>query len=372
MENQLRNLFQYSRDAVLFVRNRRVIFANSSAAELFSRDISGELASHHIPAQLLDYGADSFVLSAEIAGLPCAVTAGRMEGMLVLTIRPEDAPRSNAGFLSDGLTASMTAALCNIGFSMDQISRSMEKDGEDEQDGETGENGKSKKDGKLDSYMSIIYHNYYTLKRLVGNLSSALAFDTGTAAFLPRSTDLALLCSELVSTCSLLLKDRASIVFSTTLGELIANVDPNLIERLLLNLIANSSAHTPPEGKITVGLKSRSGKAIISVDDNGSGMPPRVLKNIFSGYELSLAGDLTRAPSGGLGLWICRNIAERHGGSIIIESHEGKGTHVRVMLPLADSSFADLTRTPEPGMDDILTELSGVLRSSDYTRQLLD
>lgn len=366
MEKQLRNLFQYSRDAVLFVRDRRVIFANSSAAELLGRDVSGEPASRHVPAQLLDYGADSFVSGAEISGRPCTVTAGRMEDVLVLSIQPESAERSGAGFLSDGLTASMTSALCNIGFSMSQISRSMEREQEQENDTQ------QRRDDKLDSYMSIIYHNYYTLKRLVGNLSSALAFDSGTAAFLPRSTDLALLCSELVSTCSLLLRDRAEVDFSTTLGELIANVDPNLIERLLLNLIANSSAHTPPEGKITVGLKSRSGKAIISVDDNGSGIPPQVLKKIFSGYELSLTGDMTREPSGGLGLWICRSIAERHGGSIIIESREGEGTRVRVMLPLADSSFADRTRTPEPGMDDVLTELSGVLKSPDYTPQLLD
>ncbi|MCM1149954.1 MAG: ATP-binding protein [Butyricicoccus sp.] len=366
MENQLRNLFQYSRDAVLFVRDRRVIFANSSAAELFGRDVNGEPASRHVPAQLLDYGADSFVSGSEISGRPCTVTAGRMADVLVLSIQPESAAHSNIGFLSDGLTSSMTSALCNIGFSMNQISRTMEKEKEQKHEQE------QRRDDKLSSYMSILYHNYYTLKRLVGNLSSALAFDTGTAAFLPHPTDLALLCSNLVSTCSLLLKDQASIGFSTTLGELIAKADPNLIERLLLNLIVNSSAHTPPGGKITVGLKSRSGKAIISVDDNGSGIPPQVLKNIFTGYKLPLADDLTREPSGGLGLWICRSIAERHGGSIIIESREGEGTRVRVMLPLAGNSFADRTLTPDTGMDDILTELSGVLKSSDYTRQLLD
>lgn len=355
MENELRNLFQYSRDAVICIKDNRVLFANSSAAELFGHDLSGEKASRLIPVHLLDYHADSFVSSADISGTPCNVLAAHWQDVLVLTLQAGLPQRLKADFLSDGLTASMTSALCNIGFSMNLITEHMEN-----------------MDDESRRYVSIIYHNYYTLKRLIGNLNTALAFETGTAAFLPRSTDLAQLCSELVSTSELLLKGKAQISFSTGLGELIANVDPNLIERLLLNLISNSSKHTPPDGKITLGLKVRAGKAIISVDDNGSGMPPHILKNVFTGYELSLSGDLTREPSGGLGLGICRSIAEMHGGSIIIESREGAGTRVRVMLPLEGSSFNDRTRTPSPSMENILTELSDVLSSSDYIRELVD
>ncbi len=355
MENELQNLFKYSRDAVLCVKDGRVLFANSSAAELFGSDLSGESASKHLPAHLLGANAGSFVSCADIIGRPCTVAAVQWKKALVLTFQPESQPRAKTDFLSDGLIASMMSALCNIGFAMDLISERLEK-----------------KDAESRRCASIVYHNYYTLKHLIGNMSTTLAFDAGTAAFLPRSTDLARLCSELVSTSELMLKGKARINFSTDRGELIANVDPDLIERLVLNLLANSGRHTPPDGQITLGLKSGQGKAVISVDDTGSGIPPQILKNVFTGYKMSLGSSLTRQPSGGLGLGICRGIAEMHGGSIIIESREGIGTSVRVLLPLDGSTFAQHTASPIPSMENILTEFSDILTSSDYARELMD
>ena len=355
MENELQNLFQYSRDAVLCVKDGRVLFANSSAAELFGSDFSGESASKHLPAHLLSAHENSFISCADILGQPCTVSAAHWRGSLVLAFQPESPMCTKTGFLSDGLVASMMSALCNIGFAMDLISERLEK-----------------KDEESRRYASIIYHNYYMLKHLIGNMSTTLAFDAGTAAFLPRSTDLAQLCSELVSTSELMLKGKVHINFSTDRGELIANVDPDLIERMVLNLLANSGKHTPPDGQITLGLKSGSGKAVISVDDTGSGIPPQILKNVFTGYKMSLGSSLTRHPSGGLGLGICRSIAEMHGGSIIIESREGIGTSVRVLLPLDGSTFAQHTSASIPSMENILTEFSDILTSSDYARELMD
>lgn len=355
MENELRNLFQYSRDAVLCIEDGRVLFANSSATELFGSDLNGEDVSARLPSHLLSAHADSFVSCADILGRACTVTVVRWKSSLVLTFQPESPAGAADGFISDGLVASMLSALCNIGFSLDLISEHTDKS-----------------DEECRRYASIAYHNYYTLKHLAGNMNTTLAFSAGTAAFLPRSTDLAQLCSALVSTSELMLKGKAHIDFSTDEGELIANIDPDLIERLVLNLIANSAKHTPPDGRITLGLKSGPDNAVISVDDNGSGIPAHILKNVFTAYRLPLASYLTMKPGGGLGLGICRSIAEMHGGSIIIESREGIGTSVRVLLPLSGSSFSERTDASIPSMENVLSEFSDILTSADYARELMD
>lgn len=348
IENELRNLFQYSRDAVVCVSGNRIQFANSSALELFGSDITGQYASRHIPEHLLAVSADSFISHTNILGRGCAVSVSHLRKVLVLTFYPEPPERRKTEFVSDGLLASMNVALCNISVAAKSLKNLKNKDSE-----------------YLRS-VSSIHHAYYMLKCLVGNLETAIAFDEGTAACMRSSIDLAKLCSDVISTAALTLGGKVNLSFSTDCGELISNVSPDLIERLILNLISNSAMHTPPDGQIILGLKSVSGKAVISVDDNGSGIPPHILKHIFNAYEMAITpATLSDGTGSGLGLGICRSIAEIHGGSMVIESREGVGTSVRVLLPLG-SSFAEPSPPPIPSMENILTELAFLLNYTDY------
>lgn len=348
IKNELSNLFQYSRDAVMCVKNNCIQYVNSTAVELFKADITSDYASRHVPGHLLDEMSDSFVSFAEISGRRCTVSAAHLQDVLVLTFHPEPAERRKTEFLSDGMLASMNVALCNISVAIQSLKHLANKDGE------------------CLRCVSSMYHAYYMLRYLIGNLDTAIAFDEGTAACVRHSVDLAKLCSELISTAALTLGDRANLSFSTDCGELMADVSPELIERLILNLISNSAMHTPPDGEIILGLKCVSNKAVISLDDNGSGIPPRILKRIFNAYELAITPDtLSDASGSGLGLGICRGIAEIHDGSIIIESREGVGTSVRVLLPLGES-FADMTTPTVPSMDNILTGFAFLLNHTDY------
>ena len=348
IENELRNLFQYSRDAVVFVSGNSIQFVNGSAMDLFGGDISGHYASRHIPEHLLTVSSDSFISYANILGHNCTVSVSRLRRLLVLVFYTESQEHRRTEFVSDGLLASMNVALCNLSIAAKSLKHLKDKDSE-----------------YLRS-VSSIYHAYYMLKRLIGNLETAIAFDNGSAACMCVDVDLAKLCSDLVSTATLTLGGKANLSFSTDCGELIANVSPDLIERLIMNLISNSAMHTPPDGQIILGLKSVSDKAVISVSDTGSGIPPHILKSIFNAYEMEITpATLSDGTGSGLGLGICRSIAEIHGGSMIIESREGAGTSVRVLLPLGNS-FAEPSPPPIPSMENILSEFSFFLSYTDY------
>lgn len=356
MEKELHRLFEYSRDAVLCISQNHVTFANASAAELFGGDMSGKAAPAILPPHLLAEDFGRFISSAEIRGRHCSVSAIREDDTLILTFSEDTSDRKTASFVSDSLLSSMMAALCNIGLSIDLVSEQLE----------------GRCDGKVKKYVSILYHNYYTLKRLTDNLRTSAALADGKINFLPRTTDLAKLCSDLISTVSIMMGNGAELVFSTDSGELIASIDPELIERLILNLLSNSFANTPESGRITVGLKARGSKAILSIDDTGSGIPPEILRNVFTRYEARLEDDLSSPSGGGLGLGIARGIVELHGGSLIIESRQGIGTSVRVMLPVESGVFSSPADPIVPSMEVILTELSGLLDSSHYTQEYMD
>jgi len=113
--------------------------------------------------------------------------------------------------------------------------------------------------------------------------------------------------------------------------------DRTKLRQLFLNILDNAIRYTPGGGSITVSLARNEGRAVVSVADTGIGIPGEHLPFIFDRfYRVDKAR--TNAEGGtGLGLAIASSIAKMHGGEIEIESQVGKGTTVRIVLPLADT-----------------------------------
>ncbi len=109
--------------------------------------------------------------------------------------------------------------------------------------------------------------------------------------------------------------------------------DPEGLRRVLSNLIDNALSATPPGGSIEVRVEqTRDGQARLTVHDTGSGMRQEQLEQAFD------PGFTTKPDGTGLGLAIVREMVDRMGGTVAIESTEGEGTTVTVNLPLAPGS----------------------------------
>jgi len=116
---------------------------------------------------------------------------------------------------------------------------------------------------------------------------------------------------------------------------LVAPVDRSRIRQLLLNLLTNAVKYTPPGGRVRLRLDSAPGWAVLNVADTGIGIAPGDLPLIFDRFWRA---DIARTRTGeragaGLGLAICKWIAEAHGGSIEVHSRPGRGTAFTVKLP---------------------------------------
>ena len=111
-------------------------------------------------------------------------------------------------------------------------------------------------------------------------------------------------------------------------------MDPDRLEQVLANLLTNAVKYSPDGGRIDVSLRPEDGGTIISVADQGIGLPPGATERIFEPFGRAPNAAERQIPGMGLGLHIARGIVERHGGRIWAESPgEGKGTTVNLWLP---------------------------------------
>jgi len=111
-----------------------------------------------------------------------------------------------------------------------------------------------------------------------------------------------------------------------------APADEERIEQVLVNLVHNAIKFTPPQGKVTLSAKVEDSNILISVTDTGIGIAADDLPRIFERFYKT---DKARSGSGtGLGLSIAKHIVQAHGGSIWVQSEEGKGSTFTFALPL--------------------------------------
>jgi signal transduction histidine kinase len=116
---------------------------------------------------------------------------------------------------------------------------------------------------------------------------------------------------------------------------LYVDADPVRLAQVLSNLLNNAAKFTPPKGRIELSAHAEAGRAVLRVADNGIGIPPERLDEVFDMF-VQLDASHVAAGGLGLGLTLARSIVERHGGRIEARSAgTGRGSEFTVRLPLA-------------------------------------
>ncbi len=126
-------------------------------------------------------------------------------------------------------------------------------------------------------------------------------------------------------------------------GPVPARVDRRRVEQVLINLVENAIKYSPRGGDITitvnraVGPDGQGSQAVLAVSDRGIGIAPHDLARVFERFYQAQGGRLHRGVRGlGVGLYIAREIVERHGGTMWVESAEGVGSTFYLTLPAAE------------------------------------
>ena len=181
---------------------------------------------------------------------------------------------------------------------------------------------------------SDIYDDSEWLTGVVENLLSITRLNDGRLKF--KFTD-QLLDEVIVESLRHISRKHDDYKIVTDCEELVlARMDVRLIMQVLVNLVDNAIKYTPPGSVICIRGTKTDGKAQISVEDNGPGIPEEMKSHIF---EMFYTGKTTVADSQrslGLGLALCRSIIEAHEGTLVLTDHNPHGCNFTFTLPLSE------------------------------------
>lgn len=171
--------------------------------------------------------------------------------------------------------------------------------------------------------------------RLLENLLQWANSQRGKISFNPMLINLRELSKEELGMLSELAMKKSIELKNSFDENLIVLADKNMIKTILRNLISNAIKFTPKNGKVEINALIDKKQVEISVSDNGIGMTEETMVKLFR-LDGNLSNPGTENEMGtGLGLLLCKEFVEKHGGKIWAESEFGKGSIFKLILPLA-------------------------------------
>lgn len=241
----------------------------------------------------------------------------RMAGRLREMIARESEQKQFESFarLSAVLTHDLKNAILSLSFLVTNMERKFDRE------------------GFREDAMHTLSDSVGNLKNLVSKLSDPLTQSTEER----YEGDLSQIVERVLAHTAEHVGARYQVTTELTSG-VKAIVNPSAIERVVENLIINAIEAMPNGGNLKLATHYIAEQSVISVADTGKGMSPDFVRDkLFHPFAT------TKKKGIGLGLYSCREIIERHGGTIEVESQEGVGTTFRLLLPTANRSL-DRTR----------------------------
>jgi PAS domain S-box-containing protein len=170
------------------------------------------------------------------------------------------------------------------------------------------------------------------LTRLVDDLLDVSRMRAGSLEIRRETTDLATICRDVVSVRSAN-EVRRRIELHVPERPVEGFWDPDRLHQIVDNLVGNALKYSPDEGVVSVAVESRPSEAEIIVSDQGPGIAEDDREKVFGAFYRTASATNSQAPGLGLGLYICSELVEAHGGTIDVLSGPQGGAEFRVKLP---------------------------------------
>lgn len=228
-------------------------------------------------------------------------------------------------------------------------------------------NGNLRITGTMDAvrYITSIKQNAYRLVKLVNNIGDLGKIESGYYDINVENVNIVQVVEEItLSVVEYIENKNIELVFDTSDEEVITAVDPEKIERIMLNLISNAAKHTDENGRILVNMIKKDEVIEISVTDNGSGISKEKLPFVFQRY-VQADKDISKRREGcGIGLALVKYLVEMQGGNITVESTEGVETRFICRFPIKviekESEFQEYVSGEESKVERCRIEFSDI------------
>ena len=196
--------------------------------------------------------------------------------------------------------------------------------------------GRVKDWNKVREYGEYIETESRRLTQLINNILDFSRIESGRRVYHFEEADLEEVVRETLATYAVRLRNSGfNVSFEAKADLPLVDIDTNAIDRAIANLLDNAVKYSNGNRNIRVELTRSGNEAVISVEDDGMGIPPGELKRIFERFHRVGTGLVHDVKGSGLGLSLVQHIAEAHGGSVSVESVLDKGSTFSLNLPIS-------------------------------------
>lgn len=141
-------------------------------------------------------------------------------------------------------------------------------------------------------------------------------------------------------------KKGLTLKYTISPGIPVMNVDRAMLSSAFTNLVENAVKYTPESGQVTIDVGVEGNDLVFRVADNGYGISPEDQEKLFQRNVRIRRKEWKRVKGSGLGLFIVKNVAQRHGGDAWVKSAEGEGSTFIISIPLEGANL--LIGDPKP------------------------
>lgn len=188
---------------------------------------------------------------------------------------------------------------------------------------------------KINKYTHIMKQNCYRLLRLVNNLIDITKIDSGFMELNLKNVNIIEVVENItLSTAEYIESKSRTIIFDTDIEEKVMAIDPEQLERVILNLISNATKFTSPGDIIEVNIYDKDKYILISIKDTGIGIPQDKLDSIFERFKQVDPLLSRRSEGSGIGLSLVKSLVEMHNGNISVKSSCDAGTEFLLEIPV--------------------------------------
>lgn len=195
--------------------------------------------------------------------------------------------------------------------------------------------------GKISTAQRQVLEQAYAsserMVHLIADFLSVSRLQTNKFAIELAPTDLNRVLEQMVASLQPLASERkVKLSFEGVVAKRIIMVDTPKIQQAVMNFIDNAIYYSRVDGRIRVVLEYDGKDAVVKVIDNGIGVPKKEQDNLFTKFYRAENARKRRPDGTGIGLYLVKRIVTAHGGSVIFESREGKGSTFGFRIPIKE------------------------------------
>lgn len=195
------------------------------------------------------------------------------------------------------------------------------------------QNYKTLQNDKIELFAKAIYDSSAQAYDLLGNLLMWAQSQKGSLSFSPEIFNFNIILRENINLLEQMAFKKNIILSSTINAEIQVFADINMMNTIMRNLLSNAIKFTPIGGKIIIGAISSPDFIELTITDTGIGIPGKILNELFS-INSNITTEGTEHEKGtGLGLTLCREFIEKHGGKIWADSKINVGSTFHFTIP---------------------------------------